>query len=442
MWSGPTRNSGRARAGSTSASTSSAAPSSSTRWTNRNGPRSSAKDYSVQKLTAKLKQRIDPNDLYNVTIRPVSDTRIEIILPTGGTIQAKAHEKTWNDLVEAVKSNPLWAPKDKDSAAYNVGLDQRQALIDAVAKEHLDDPNFKIDDLVKFIDSRLPSNVKRRSMTSEQVQKVKELISHVGSLQFVILANSNDDAEAFQVAKAWFADVPNDKLKQDALKVAAVTGTRPPSPRAPDGKAFTTQLGSYNYTWIELGKGERITVHLDNASENDTQPFLDRDGRPTGTPHNALWQALAQAAEKNDVVEWQGSLYFSRAVANPDRLAPADRGKRFEYFVLTRDPERDADGRTHPLTGEYMTYAGMDTDDKHGLVVSFRFNSEGARLLSDLTTKNKGRQMAIVLDDLIQSAPNIQQPLTNGGGIIYGNFTKDDVDRMVTILRSGACRPR
>ena len=42
-------------------------------------------DYRPEQLISALKRRIDPADLYNITIRPLSDTRVEIILPTGGT---------------------------------------------------------------------------------------------------------------------------------------------------------------------------------------------------------------------------------------------------------------------------------------------------------------------------------------------------------------------
>src|SRR5262249_52416033 len=47
-------------------------------------------DWSIQKLASRIKERIDPADLYNITIRPVSDTRMEIILPTGGQHQVAA----------------------------------------------------------------------------------------------------------------------------------------------------------------------------------------------------------------------------------------------------------------------------------------------------------------------------------------------------------------
>jgi len=386
-------------------------------------------DYSVAKLTARLKQRIDPADLYNVRITPLSDTRIEIVLPTGGVKYAQAQERNWNNLIEEVKQK--WPPKDPNSGAYNVGIDQWEQLIDAVAKEHVGQADFKPDEVVKFVEAHKPGKgEKRRGMTSERVQEIKELISQQGNLKFVILANDRDDKDAIEVAKSWFADAGTDLKKQEALKVAAVTGKPPPSPHPPNGKYFEVTLGDsrgyYNYNWIELGKNERNTVHLDNASENDPQV-------------NSLWQALAAAREKDEVVPWQGVLYYSRKVVNPDRLPEADRGKKYEYFLLTRDSGMDDQGHPVPtLTGEYLIDSRPESDDKHGIVVSFRFNSEGAHLLSDLTTKNVQRQMAIVLDAYIESAPNIQQPLTNGGGIIYGRYTQEDVERMVTILRSGA----
>jgi len=111
-------------------------------------------DYSVAKLTARLKQRIDPADLYNVRITPLSDTRIEIVLPTGGVKYAQAQERNWNNLIEEVKQK--WPPKDPNSGAYNVGIDQWEQLIDAVAKEHVGQADFKPDEVVKFVEAHKP----------------------------------------------------------------------------------------------------------------------------------------------------------------------------------------------------------------------------------------------------------------------------------------------
>ncbi len=56
-----------------------------------------------QKLADQLKKRIDPNDLYNVTVRVAGKTRFEIILPTGGFHQIRSEEEAWQKLLKQVE---------------------------------------------------------------------------------------------------------------------------------------------------------------------------------------------------------------------------------------------------------------------------------------------------------------------------------------------------
>src|SRR6516162_10711291 len=100
------------------------------RWPDGVKPR----DYSVEKLATKLKQRIDPADLYNVRITPLSDTRVEIVLPTGGRKYAEKQERDWQNLLDKVRAK--WPPKEDQKDAYNVGIDQQQKLISAVIEHH------------------------------------------------------------------------------------------------------------------------------------------------------------------------------------------------------------------------------------------------------------------------------------------------------------------
>ena len=66
--------------------------------------------YSVDALAAALKRRIDPADLYNVTIRPVGEYRIEIILPTGGSHAVEVEQNLWKDLIAQVVAK--WPPRE------------------------------------------------------------------------------------------------------------------------------------------------------------------------------------------------------------------------------------------------------------------------------------------------------------------------------------------
>src|SRR5262245_19573234 len=59
---------------------------------------------SAQDLASSLKRRIVPAVLYNITIRPTSDTRVEIILPTGGKYQVLAAERAWEHLIDQTKA--------------------------------------------------------------------------------------------------------------------------------------------------------------------------------------------------------------------------------------------------------------------------------------------------------------------------------------------------
>src|SRR5437763_3829778 len=73
------------------------------------------KPFDPTEMAAFLKRRIDPADLYNVTIRPVGATRFEIILPTGGAHQSQLEEQAWQDLLAKVRENPAW--KDRLAGA-------------------------------------------------------------------------------------------------------------------------------------------------------------------------------------------------------------------------------------------------------------------------------------------------------------------------------------
>src|SRR5262249_3664993 len=74
-------------------------------------------DYKPEELGAAIKRRIDPADLKNITHRPVSNTRVEIILPTGGAHQQQIEEDLWRKFLDKVREK--W-PELKD-APIDVG---------------------------------------------------------------------------------------------------------------------------------------------------------------------------------------------------------------------------------------------------------------------------------------------------------------------------------
>ncbi|YBV97140.1 protein translocase subunit SecD [Phyllobacteriaceae bacterium JZ32] len=91
------------------------------------------------------------------------------------------------------------------------------------------------------------------------------------------------------------------------------------------------------------------------------------------------------------------------------------------------------------LDGERLTdaRAGFDPNTNEP-IVSFRFDSVGARQFADITSRNVGRPFAIVLDNKVLSAPVIREPITGGSGQISGSFTVEDTVVLSALLRAGA----
>ena len=71
-------------------------------------------------------------------------------------------------------------------------------------------------------------------------------------------------------------------------------------------------------------------------------------------------------------------------------------------------------------------------------IVSFRFNSTGARKFAEATQQNVGKPFAIVLDNKVISAPVIREPILGGSGQISGNFTVQQANDLAILLRAGA----
>ena len=91
------------------------------------------------------------------------------------------------------------------------------------------------------------------------------------------------------------------------------------------------------------------------------------------------------------------------------------------------------------LQGERLADASAGFDQQTGQpIVSFRFDSVGAKQFGEITRANVGKPFAIVLDGKVLSAPVIQEPITGGSGQISGNFTVEEANRLSALLRAGA----
>jgi preprotein translocase subunit SecD len=91
------------------------------------------------------------------------------------------------------------------------------------------------------------------------------------------------------------------------------------------------------------------------------------------------------------------------------------------------------------VSGGDLTDAQPGFDQRTGEpIVSFRFNTSGARKFAQATTENVGQPFAIILDNEVISAPVIREPIPGGLGQISGSFTVQSANDLAILLRAGA----
>jgi preprotein translocase subunit SecD len=90
------------------------------------------------------------------------------------------------------------------------------------------------------------------------------------------------------------------------------------------------------------------------------------------------------------------------------------------------------------LTGDLLKGAWPGVDEYGNPVVDIEFNSEGAKIFSDVTSRSVGKPITILLDKKIISAPNVREPIPSGKAQISGDFTIEEVQDLVIKLKAGA----
>ena len=96
-----------------------------------------------------------------------------------------------------------------------------------------------------------------------------------------------------------------------------------------------------------------------------------------------------------------------------------------------------AHGGQPALDGKAVSDASSNYDPMRGNEVSMRMNPEGARAWARVTRQNIGKQVAIVLDDQVYSAPNVNDAIEGGQSSITGDFSIEEARDLANVLKSG-----
>lgn len=142
----------------------------------------------------------------------------------------------------------------------------------------------------------------------------------------------------------------------------------------------------------------------------------------------AAQKAVSKIAELGRPFDKEGKVLPEAEILVPKGtlLAP---GKEDAFYLVTASA---------PITGAFLENARVETGGNYGLpYVAFRFNPEGGKLFGALTGANVGKNLAILLDGVVYSAPVIKSRIGNQG-IIEGNFTMEECRALAIVLRAGS----
>ena len=104
-------------------------------------------------------------------------------------------------------------------------------------------------------------------------------------------------------------------------------------------------------------------------------------------------------------------------------------GRRIPYLVKKRVL----------LTGDHITDARVRIDPMYNEpYVALTFDKVGAKIFARITRENVKKRLAIILDNVVYSAPVIQEPIPNGRAQITGHFTSQEAHDLAIVLRAGA----
>ncbi|MCM8808593.1 MAG: protein translocase subunit SecD [Candidatus Omnitrophica bacterium] len=150
-----------------------------------------------------------------------------------------------------------------------------------------------------------------------------------------------------------------------------------------------------------------------------------------------------------DIIGKTALLEFKLVIDDENLYKQALQGNIQEGYELVYLKEKDERGiyrETQPLllksqpelTGKYIVDAYVGYDRTGFPDVNLVLDKEGAKIFEEVTGKNIGKRLAIVLDGVIKSAPQIREKIPEGKAVITGKFTIEEARELAIVLRSGA----
>ena len=257
-------------------------------------------------------------------------------------------------------------------------------------------------------------------------ERVRNLLKGTARLEFRLMADGTELNTSLQrIIELFEVDVTADTTQADSTASTEAGDTADPLPTV--AESDTTEADT--------------TFDVSQLIASD-----DGDDSFAGNRFLDVLQPIGQGSVVFGRVSEQDTSAFNEILRDPKVLAllprnielvytanPVNEGEEIEFYdVLAVNDEPE-------LTGEVITDARADFDQTTNQpLVSMNMDSEGARIWSRVTGANIGKNVAIVLDGVVYSYPNIIGKIPGGRTQITGLDSREEAQDIVTVLKSGA----
>ncbi|MCS5421525.1 MULTISPECIES: protein translocase subunit SecD [Psychrilyobacter] len=163
---------------------------------------------------------------------------------------------------------------------------------------------------------------------------------------------------------------------------------------------------------------------LDNEAMGRLIEVLNRRVNGLGVSESSV----QKVGDKRVMVELPGITDTEQAIAMIGKTA------LMEFKIQNADGTL---GKTL-LTGKALKSAAVSYDNLGRPQISFVMNLEGAAKFAEITRNNIGKQLAITMDGVVQTAPRINSEIAGGQGVITGNYTVEEAKNTASLLNAGA----
>ncbi len=258
----------------------------------------------------------------------------------------------------------------------------------------------------------------------KEPERVRKLLQGTASLEFWETYTNQEISVFLQEANAKLADILS-----AGEAPAEVEATEAAPAEAP---ADTADILSEEIAQTEVSSEESDAYRKANPLFAILQP-----SQYTGDACIGFASAIDTARINKYLAMPQIASIFPAGFRPMWTVHPSERivGGNIYELVAIKAP---ADGKAK-LTGDAVTDARtvMDQRSNGEPSVSMTMNAEGSNIWAHMTGDNVGKQIAIVLDGMVYSYPNVQNAITGGNSSITGHFTVDEADDLVNVLKSG-----